>query len=68
MENHVVSDKTSVEAYQMDALTNWDKIVELVEESVVIFNCIDVGAYWDVAVQSLCMKKQKLLIQGGTFC
>ena len=28
---------------------------------------IDVGEYWDVAVQSLCTKKQKLLISGGTF-
>ena len=52
----------------MDALTNWDKIVNFVEESDVVFNMIDVGEYWDVAMQSLCMKKQKLMICGGTFC
>ena len=52
----------------MDALKNWDKIVELVEESTVVFNMIDVGEYWDLAISSLCMKKGKLTINGGTFC
>ena len=37
------------------------------EEADVVFNMIDVGEYWDIAVQSLCMKKRKLLICGGTF-
>jgi len=52
----------------MDVLPNWQQIVSLVESSSVVFNMIDVGEYWDVAVQSLCMKKKRLLIQGGTFC
>ena len=52
----------------MDALQNWDKIVNFVEESTVVFNMIDVGEFWDVAVMSLCMKKKKLLITGGSFC
>ena len=52
----------------MDALTNFDKIVNFVEESTVVFNMIDVGEYWDIAMQSLCMKKKKLMITGGTFC
>ena len=30
LENHVISEKTTVEAHQMDALTNWDKIVDFV--------------------------------------
>ena len=68
IEQHVVSDKTQVETHSMDVLPNWQKVVQLVEESSVVFNMIDVGEYWDVAVQSLCMKKKKLLIQGGTFC
>ena len=34
----------------MDALLNWDKIVNFVEECTVVFNMIDVGEYWDVAV------------------
>lgn len=68
IEQHVIAEHTQVEAHQMDALTNWDKIVNFVEESDVVFNMIDVGEYWDVAMQSLCMKKQKLMICGGTFC
>lgn len=67
-EHHVISELTTVEAHQMDALKNWDKIVNFVEECTVVFNMIDVGEYWDIAVQSLCMKKGKLMIQGGTFC
>ena len=66
--NHVVGDKTEVVALQMDALTNWQTIVQHAEEADVVFNLIDVGEYFDVAVQSLCMKKKKLLLQGGTFC
>ena len=68
LENHVVSDQTEVEAHHMDVLPNWQQIVAWVEQSSVVFNMIDVGEYWDVAVQSLCMKKKRLLIQGGTFC
>ena len=52
IENHVVSDHTEVEAYEMDVLLapNWQTIVKLVEESTVVFNMIDVGEYFDVAV------------------
>ena len=68
IENHVVSEKTEVVAHQMCALVHFDKVVELIEESTVVFNMIDVGEYWDIAIQSVCMKKKRLLIQGGTFC
>ena len=57
-----------VEALQMDALKNWQTIVKKVEESDVVFNCIDVGDYFDAAVQSLCLKLKKLVISGGNFC
>lgn len=40
----------------MCALKNWSKIVEMAKQSTVIFNMIDVGDYFDIAVQSLCMK------------
>ena len=43
-----------VEAYNLCALENWPKIVELAKEANVIFNMIDVGEYFDAAVQSLC--------------
>lgn len=50
LENHIVTDKTEVVAYQMCALQNFGKVVELVEESTVVFNMIDVGEFWDIAV------------------
>jgi molybdopterin/thiamine biosynthesis adenylyltransferase len=51
----------------MCALENWQKIVELSKEATVIFNMIDVGEYFDAAVQSLCLKRNIPLIMGGTF-
>ena len=68
MQNHVVAEHTEAESLQMDALTGWPEIVKRVEEADVVFNLIDVGEIWDMAVNSLCMKKKKPLIQGGTFC
>jgi len=44
---------TVVEKHNGDALLMWKKIVELANESTVIFNAIDVGAYFDYAVLSL---------------
>ena len=67
-EQHLVNPKMQVEAYNFDALTNWPKIVELSLESTVIFNMIDVGDYFDAAVQALAMKRQIPIILGGTFC
>lgn len=32
-----------------------------------VFNCIDYGDKFDVAVTSLCLKLKKPLIMGGTF-
>ena len=64
----MVSKNTKVEAHEMDALQNWDKIFNFVEECTVVFKMINVGEYWDVAMLSLCMKKKKLMISGGTFC
>ena len=52
----------------MCALKNWQEIVRQVDQASVVFNLIDVGEYFDIAVQALCMKKKKLLLQGGTFC
>ena len=46
----------------MDALTNWQIIVKRADEAHVVFNLIDVGEVWDMAVMSLCMKKKKPLI------
>ncbi|TNV79743.1 hypothetical protein FGO68_gene16044 [Halteria grandinella] len=66
-EHHTNKDMI-IEAYNMCALENWQKIVELSAQVTVIFNMIDVGDYFDAAVQSLCMARNIPLIQGGTFC
>ena len=50
IENHVVGDKTEVEALQMCALKNWPEIVRQVEQATAVFNLIDVGEYFDIAV------------------
>jgi len=43
-------------------------VVRLSNKATVVFNMIDVGSYFDAAVQSLCMSQSLLLIQGGNFC
>eukprot|EP00013_Stygamoeba_regulata_P008273 CAMPEP_0177686932 /NCGR_PEP_ID=MMETSP0447-20121125/33840_1 /TAXON_ID=0 /ORGANISM="Stygamoeba regulata, Strain BSH-02190019" /LENGTH=351 /DNA_ID=CAMNT_0019197103 /DNA_START=177 /DNA_END=1232 /DNA_ORIENTATION=- len=58
---------TEVVPLHMDALSSWPRIVELVRECPVVFNAIDVGTYFDVAVQSLALKYNSTLISGGTF-
>ena len=56
-----------VEIHNMCALEYWPKIVELSKQAHVIFNMIDVGEYFDAAVQSLCLVRNIPLIMGGTF-
>jgi len=68
LQQHVVSSKTVLESHHFDVLPNWQKIIEFAKESTVVFNMIDVGDFFDAAVQSLCMRLNKLFIQGGTFC
>mmetsp|Transcript_17904 Transcript_17904/g.23585 ORF Transcript_17904/g.23585 Transcript_17904/m.23585 type:complete len:276 (+) Transcript_17904:116-943(+) len=66
--SHTVASYTEVECHHMCALENWNKIVQIAQQSTVIFNMIDVGDYFDAAVGSLCLKLQIPMIQGGTFC
>ena len=54
LRDHSINKSMVVEAYDMCALQNWPKIVELSKEATVVFNMIDVGEYFDAAVQSLC--------------
>ena len=62
LDSHRINPQMEVETHVIDALKNWQKIVQLCDISTVIFNMIDVGEYWDAAVQALCMQKEKLLI------
>lgn len=50
LRDHLINKNMVVEAYNMCALENWPKIVELSKEATVIFNMIDVGEYFDAAV------------------
>ena len=63
---HKVS-KTEIEAHHICALKEWPTICKLASESTVIFNLIDVGDYFDVAVQSLAIIYKAPYVLGGTF-
>jgi molybdopterin/thiamine biosynthesis adenylyltransferase len=65
--DHVIDNRTEIVAFEGDARMEWAKIVEFVKQSDVVFNMIDVGDYWDIAVQSLCLKMNVPMIIGGTF-
>lgn len=63
---HKVTD-TVIEHHHICALKNWPTIVKLASESTVIFNLIDVGDYFDVAIQSLATLYKLPYVLGGTF-
>lgn len=55
---HKINKDTVVEAHQYCAMKNWHRVVQLVNSGVhYVFNMIDVGEYFDAAVQALCLKK-----------
>eukprot|EP00008_Paramoeba_atlantica_P007698 CAMPEP_0201485694 /NCGR_PEP_ID=MMETSP0151_2-20130828/9794_1 /ASSEMBLY_ACC=CAM_ASM_000257 /TAXON_ID=200890 /ORGANISM="Paramoeba atlantica, Strain 621/1 / CCAP 1560/9" /LENGTH=271 /DNA_ID=CAMNT_0047869939 /DNA_START=136 /DNA_END=951 /DNA_ORIENTATION=+ len=58
---------TEIVPLEVNALTGWQKIVEAAKQSDVIFNMIDVGTYFDVAVQALALKVGAAFVFGGTF-
>eukprot|EP01080_Neovahlkampfia_damariscottae_P011097 gene11097-3804_t len=58
---------TEIVEMDMDALQNWNKIITAAKECNVIFNMIDVGTSWDLAVQSLCLSLKIPHVSGGTF-
>ncbi len=61
---HNVND-TKIEAPQTCVLKNWKLIVDLAKRATVVFNMVDVSDYFDVGIQSLCLKLNLPLIQGG---
>ena len=52
---------------EINVLTNWNVVVEQAKQSTIIFNMIDVGDYFDYAVQSLALSLGIPFCQGGTF-
>lgn len=57
---------TEIEAYHMDALSEWGAVVKLCKEATVVFNTIDHGDKWDYAVGALCHALQIPCFLGGT--
>ena len=66
LEFHNVNN-AQIEIFCIDALANWEKIIELAKQSTVVFNMIDYGDHFDLAVQSLCLNLKIPVIMGGTF-
>ena len=58
---------TEIEYFHGNALTNWSKIVDYAKRSTFVYNCIDWGDKFDIAVASLCIKLQLPLVMGGNF-
>lgn len=59
---------SKVEKYHGDALKNWSQIVELAKKCTVIFNNIDVGAYFDYATLSLAKSLGIPYAAGSSYC
>ncbi|EAS03074.1 ThiF family protein (macronuclear) [Tetrahymena thermophila SB210] len=59
---------TEIETHNINAVTQWEQIVALAKQSNLVFNLIDYGDYFDLAVCSLCIKLSLPMFQGGTFC
>jgi len=49
---------TEVVPLHFDVLKEWSRVVALIQESTVVFNAIDVGTYFDVAVGSMCRRQR----------
>jgi hypothetical protein len=55
---------TKAVGYHLDALISWPDVVNIARSSSVIYNCIDVGAVFDFAVNSLSKALSIPLVQG----
>ena len=65
---HVISKYTKIETYDIDVIKKWDTVLKLASKSNVIFNNIDYGGGFDIAVISLCMKLQIPYASGSSYC
>ena len=61
-----LNNNTIINAYNMNALTNWQHVMQLIENCDIVYNTIDHGDYFDVAVSLACIKYNKLMVLGGT--
>lgn len=49
---------TEVIPLHFDAVKEWGRVVALIQEATVVFNGIDVGQYFDIAVGAMCRKQR----------
>ena len=61
------NNNTEIEISCIDALANWEETIEFAKQSTFVFNMIDYGDHFDLAIQSLCLKLKIPVIMGGTF-
>jgi len=61
-----LDDNTKIKTYNLNALTNWQQVIELIKKADIVYNTIDHGDYFDVAISLACIKYNKLMILGGT--
>jgi len=59
--------QTEVVKFQLDILSNWEMAVKLAKESTVIFNNIDIGAYFDYACISLAKSLNIPYVAGSSY-
>jgi molybdopterin/thiamine biosynthesis adenylyltransferase len=64
--NDKVSNNTQIITYNLDALKSWLLVTKLISEVDIVYNTIDYGDYFDVAVSLACIKYNKLMVLGGT--
>ncbi len=57
--------RTEIVPMEIDVLKEWGKVVEASKECTVIFNMVDVGNYFDFAVQSLALLRKVPMVIGG---
>lgn len=59
--------RTEIQPMEIDVLKEWCKIVEVSRECTVIFNMVDIGNYFDFAVQALALNRRIPVVVGGTY-
>jgi len=59
--------RSQIETVHIDALANWDKVVEIARKCDVIFNGIDLGPMWDFCVCSLAKELRIPYIAGQSY-
>lgn len=66
LESHCNVSNCVIEIYNFDAVKNWNMTIELVKQSDVVFNTIDHGDYFDIALSQISFKYAKPMVLGGT--